>query len=132
MKQGMLGSGGGRDHEEPAPLWAKRLRARYPDQTRELDDAQLEEVVRAALAACAPLEITETPDVFRTIALRVLVTPEQKQSKLVEGTLLRIMCNRAWSPKKRLDFVYKHLIGRSVAKDETNFGSAFVPKWRPE
>lgn len=113
-------------------MWAKRLRARYPAKAREINDVHLEEMVRAALAACPLLEITETRDTFRTIALRVLVTPEQKQSKLVEGALLRIMCNLQWSPKKRLDFVYKHILDRPVAPEEPDLGSAFIPKRRPE
>lgn len=113
-------------------MWAKRLRARYPARAREFDDVQLDELVRAALAACAPLQVTETRDIFRTLALRVLLTPEQKQSKLTEGALLRIMCNLEWSAQKRLDFVYKHIIGRPIAPDEPDFGVAFIPKRRPE
>ncbi len=118
--------------KEPALIWVKRLRARYPVHAGRFTDAELEEMVRAALNACPLLHITETRDVFRLIALRVLITQEQKQSKLIEGALLRILCNLSWNPKKRLDFVYKHIINRPVSTEEPDFGPTFIPKRVPE
>lgn len=117
---------------QPPAVWVKRLRARYPGQTQGLDDARLEAVVREALTACIMLEIIEERDIFRAIALRVLLTPEQRQSKLIKGALLRIMCNLEWDAKKRLDFVYRHIVGRSASPDEPDIGPSFVPPTRDE
>jgi hypothetical protein len=105
----------------------KRLQGRYPAQTRDIDPAELLRRTREALALCPALEITDEKDVFRFIALSVLITDEQKRSKLVEGVTRRILANLDWDSEKRLDFLYKHLVGRPVSPDEMDFGPTFIP-----
>lgn len=108
-------------------LLVKRLQGRYPEQTHGLTEKELLRRVREALAAAPALEITEEKDVFRFVALSVLLTPEQKASKLVEGVLRRILANVDWEGEKRLDFLYKHLVGRGVSPNEMDFGPNFIP-----
>lgn len=108
-------------------LLVKRLQGRYPEQTHGLPEKELLRRVREALAVAPALEITEEKDVFRFVALSVLLTPEQKTSKLVEGVLRRILANVDWEGEKRLDFLYKHLVGRAVSPNEMDFGPNFVP-----
>jgi hypothetical protein len=115
----------GSDQEQER--WVKRLQGRYPEQTRVLDPAELLRRVRESLALCPPLEITEEKDIFRFLALSVLLTPEQKKSTLVEGVMRRILSNLDWDGTRRLDFLYKHLVGRPVSQNEMDFGPNFIP-----
>ena len=109
-------------------LWVKRLRWCYPKQTREIEDSKLLELVQTALPFCEPLQITDENDILRFLALSFLITPEQKQSHLIEGTVRRTLSNLDWDSKKRLNFIYKHVIGRPVSPNEMNWGEFFVPK----
>ena len=113
--------------EEEELRWVKRLQGRYPEQTRGVDPAELRQRIREALAVCPALELTEEKDLFRFIALSVLLSPEQKKSRLVEGVMRRILANLDWDGAKRLDFLYKHLVGRPVSPDELDFGPSFIP-----
>lgn len=92
-----------------------------------MSERKLLEMVQATLSTCPTLEIVDDEDIFRYAALRVLLTPEQKQSPLIQGVLVRILSNLDWDSKKRLDFVYKHVVGRPVSPQETNFGKYFPP-----
>ncbi len=113
--------------EQEELRWVKRIQGRYPEQACIIDLAELRQRVREALVLCPALVITEEKDVFRFIALGVLVTSEQKRSKLVEGVVRRILGNLDWESSKRLDFLYKHLVGRPVSPDEIDFGPTFIP-----
>lgn len=107
--------------------WVKRLQGRYLEQTRDLDPVELLRRVRESLMLCPTLQITEEKDIFRFLALSVLLTPDQKKSKLVEGVTRRILSNLDWDGTRRLDFLYKHLVGRPVSQDEMDFGPNFIP-----
>ena len=109
-------------------LWLRRVQWRYPKETRAMDEAQILEMIKEALSTCLRLEIIDEKDILRYVALRVLLTPEQKQSSLIAGVLLRILSNLDWDSKKRLDFVYKHVVGRPVSKKETDFSKFFPAK----
>jgi hypothetical protein len=113
--------------EQEELRWVKRLQGRYPEQTRDLDPVELLMRVRESLVLCPSLEITEEKDIFRFLALSVLLTPEQKKSKLVEGVTRRILSNLDWDGTRRLDFLYKRLVGRPVSPNEMDFGPNFIP-----
>jgi hypothetical protein len=108
-------------------FWVHRVEWRYPKESNELNAAQLRQAVQEALASCAPLEIDNDYDIFRFVALRVLLTPEQTQSHLIQGAVVRTLSNLDWDCTKRLDFVYKHIVGRAVLFPETDFGRDFAP-----
>lgn len=108
-------------------LLLKRLQGRYLEQTQNVPETELLRRVRESLAVVPALEITDERDIFRFVALSVLLAPEQKASKLVEGVMHRILSNLDWDSGKRLDFLYKHLVGRPVSPNEMDFGPAFVP-----
>jgi hypothetical protein len=108
-------------------FWVHRIEWRYPTESSALDAAQLRQAVQEALASCAPLEVNNDYDIFRFVALRVLLNPEQKRSPLIQGALVRTLSNLDWDCTKRLDFVYKHIVGRSVLSPETDFGRDFAP-----
>jgi hypothetical protein len=61
------------------------------------------------------------------VALRVLLTPEQRQSGLIQGVLVRVLGHLDWPSTKRLDFVYNHVVGRPVSPNEMDFGADFAP-----
>jgi hypothetical protein len=108
-------------------LWVRRLQWRYPTQTKMIVEAKLAAMVQEALSSCKALEIADEKEVFRFVALRVLLTQEQRQSPLIQGVLVRILSNLDWDSKKRLDFIYKHVVGRPVSSDEIDFGKDFAP-----
>jgi hypothetical protein len=112
---------------EVEQLWTRRLRARFPDQTRGIEAGKLERLVRNSLPLCGPLAIEEDKDILRFLGLAVLVTPEQRRSPLIEGVVRRILSNPDWEAGKRLDFLYKHIVGRPVSPDEPDLGPSFVP-----
>ena len=112
---------------ERVHLLARRLQGRYPAELANVSDEAVQEVVRAALGACASLEIESEQDQFRFAALSVLISPEQKQSTLVRGVVQRILRNLDWPATKRLDFLYQHIVGRPVSKAEPDFGPGFAP-----
>lgn len=117
--------------EEEELRWVKRLQGRYPEHTRGIDPEELRQRVREAFALNPTLEITEEKDAFRLIALSVLLTPEQKRSTLAQGVMQRVLAHLDWDATQRLDFLYKHLIGRPVSSKEMDFGPNFIPSPTP-
>ncbi|MDB4977087.1 MAG: hypothetical protein JWN48_5428 [Myxococcaceae bacterium] len=116
------------DHERELELWVLRLQGRFPDQTRELTKQELERRVGGLLSLCEPLHIEDERDVLRLIALlAVQLTPEQRNSKLIEGVVRRVLAAEDWDAEKRLDFLYEHVVGRPVSADEPDLGPTFVP-----
>jgi hypothetical protein len=110
---------------------AREIRSRHPKESAQYSEAQLAEMVAASLATCGPLQIQEHEDILRYAALRVLITPEQRASPLIRGVAQRILSSLSWSPSKRLDFVYQHIVGRPVSANEPDFGPLFVPPRQP-
>lgn len=108
-------------------MWVRRIRARYPEESGRFTSKQLEDSMPGWLDLLEPLQLAEHGDQVRSISLCVLLTPEQRRSKLVQGVLKRIMAHLEWDAKLRLDFVYKHLVGRPVSPDEEDFGPKFIP-----
>jgi hypothetical protein len=117
------------DTDAQVKLWTLRLRGRFPDESQDLPDAELQKRVRGLLGLTETLRIVEDKDVLRFIALMsVLLTPEQRRSPLVEGVVKRIMAAQDWDAEKRLDFLYEHIVGRPVSADEPDLGPTFVPR----
>lgn len=115
------------DDPEEQESYFRRLRGRYPKETAGMAPDQLRVIVREALIQCPPLRIREPRDVLRFLALIVLITPEQRQSKLLETVIRRVLTAvDDWSATKRLDFIYKHVVGRPPPNPEPDFGPWFV------
>lgn len=111
--------------DDPAEqkLYGHRLRARYRSETAGLDDVQVASLVRESLRHCPALRIRDSRDVLRFIALRVVVTPAQKDSPFI-GHLIRTVLGAVddWSATKRLDFIYRHIVGRPAPEREPDYG----------
>lgn len=119
----------GPDPQDPAAraLYRDRLRGRYPEQTRGISAESLDALVADALAVCRPLQIESSRDVFRFLALSVLITPQQKASTFLGQVTRRILAHTDWPAEQRLDFIYKHVVGRLPPSPEPDFGPWFVP-----
>jgi hypothetical protein len=115
------------DDPEQQESYIRKLRGRYPKETAGMARDQLMELVREALARCPPLKIREPRDVLLFVALCILITPQQRKSKLLESVLRRVLeAIEDWSATKRLDFIYKHVVGRPAPDPEPDFGPWFV------
>ena len=86
----------------------------------------LKSVVREGLKLCAPLTIRNPQDVLRFLALSIFITPEQKMSPLIERVIRLVLGNTDFSARRRLNFLYKHVVGRSPPNPEPDFGPWFV------
>ncbi len=117
----------GDDRSQQTPTWVKRVRLRYPQESAKHTDAELAELVRESLNTCDGLQIKDEAAILRYVALRVLITPQQRQSRLIRGTLIRTLSNLDWDSAQRLDFVYKYIVGRPVSSSEPDFGPSYVP-----
>ena len=108
---------------EELSLYVRRFRARFRKETAGLDQARLEEIVGARLRVCPRLRIRDPHDVLRFIALSVLLTAEQMESRFLDAVCRRVLgAVDEWSATKRLDFVYKHVVGRPPPVPEPEFG----------
>lgn len=115
------------DNPEEQMLYVRRVRARYPKETAGVDPDRLQELVREGLRSCPPLCIRRPIDVLRFLALSFFITPEQKKSKLLDAAIRRVLgAVEDWSAGKRLDFIYKHVVGRPPPHPEPDFGPWFV------
>ena len=108
--------------------FVNRLCSRYRFETANHSGQHILSIVQKAFAGCVALEIYGKKEIYRFLALSILLTSDQLSSPLIEGVLKRIIGNTDWSDKKRLDFLYTHLIGRSDRSDDTDFGDGFVPQ----
>lgn len=124
------------DDLEGQESYFRRLRGLYREETAGMAPDQLMGIVREALTQCKILRIRKPRDVLRFLALSILITPEQKKSKLL-GTVTRRVLEAVdeWSATKRLDFIYKHVVGRPPPNPELDFGPWFLevpPQMRPD
>ena len=107
--------------------WVARVRARHPVESARYTEEQIEKAMFGWLNLMEPLGLNEHEDQVRFVGLCVLLTPEQRRSPLTRGVLMRIMSYKKWPSHIRLDFVYKHLVGRPLSANEEDFGPKFAP-----
>ena len=115
------------DATPEAKLWVSRVCARYPVESAAYTKDQLLASMKGWLGLVEAIGIEEPGDKIRLLGLSVLLTPAQRQSRLANGVLKRILHIDAWEPKQRIDFIYRHLVGRAVSTPEEDFGARFVP-----
>jgi hypothetical protein len=115
------------DDPEEQVLYVRRLQWRYPKETAMLDEARLRNIVRDALKLCPLLRIEDPKEVVRFLALSFLITPEQRKSALLAAVIKQVMAAvDSWSARKRLNFIYRHLVGRPPPDPEPDFGPWFI------
>jgi hypothetical protein len=122
--------------DDPAVLQQclKELRWRYPEETGAVDGSALEAAIREGLKLCPTLRINDLKEVRRFLALTFLLTPAQKKSPLLGTVVYRIVMALAyWGARKRMNFIYKFVVGRPPPEVEPDFGTWFIadPKWYP-
>ncbi|MEZ6063188.1 MAG: hypothetical protein R3C19_22815 [Planctomycetaceae bacterium] len=105
----------------------KQLKWRYPREASRYTDEFLLASLTAWAAIAESVGIDDDTDRLRLMSLAVLLSPEQRRSKLCNGVLRRILNNDDWTMPQRLDFLYEHLVGRPVSDPEEDFGPRFVP-----
>lgn len=122
---------------EPVPVkrasvarWIDRLKSNHAQEFENVD--ALRPLVEHALASAPMLMLRKNRYIERLILLRARLTPEQRNSPLVQGVMRRIMRNLDWSASYRLGFLEAQLVGRPICPDEPNVGPDFVPpNWNP-
>ena len=110
------------DAKEEQLRYYWRLRTSFPDQTVSINEADLFRLVIDGLVQCNLLGILEPQQVVRFLALGFLITKEQRQSILMSRVTRRVLENTDYSARRRLNFVYKNVVGRSAPQHEPNFG----------
>ena len=125
------------DDAEEQRRYILRLRARYAKELTGVNADRLDEIVRVGLAQCPSYRIRRPIDVLRFLALAFLITPEQKRSKLLLDVMQRVLgAVDDWTASKRLDFIYRHVVGRPAPDPEPDFGPWNLqtlppPTWAP-
>jgi hypothetical protein len=115
------------DDPEEQEAYLRRLRGRYPNETAGMSSSHLMETVREALGRCPPLLIRKPRDVLRFLALVVIIAPKQNESKFLRAVNRRVLyAVEDWTATKRLDFIYKHVVGRPAPDPEPDFGPWFA------
>jgi len=111
------------DDPEEHKRYLRKLRRRYRKEITGMDQDQLLEIVRDALKLCPSLKIRKPSDVLRFLALRILITPAQSRSRFLV-TVIRTILEAVddWSATKRLNFIYKYVVGRPPPTEEPDFG----------
>ena len=112
---------------EEEQLWVRRVEAQYPKEAQAAGPDRVAQLVKAYLRLREPMAIEEDKEMLRFLGLGLLITPEQRRSKLIEGVVRRILAAPDWDASKKLDFLYKHVVGRPVSPNEPDFGPGFVP-----
>ena len=118
-----------RSRERDAELNAMvvTLKQRYGQRLERQDDDRLARYIDDCRAAAAAAGIEDPNDVLRFIALRFELSPQQQASPLISAAAVRVLGIHQWSSRKRLDFIYKHLINRPPPKDERAFATLLAP-----
>jgi hypothetical protein len=120
------------DDPEELRRYALRLRARYAKELSGVNADRLDEIVRLGLAQCPSLRIRRSIDVLRFLALTFLLTAEQQRSKYLLAVMQRVLeAVDDWTPGKRLDFIYRHVVGRPAPDPEPDFGPWNLPTLSP-
>jgi hypothetical protein len=122
--------------DDPAVLqrYLEELRGRFPGETRSVDQDALRATVHEALKLCPPLRINDPEEIRRLISLAVLLTPAQKQSPFLQTVVYRVLMALAtWGARKRLNFIYKLVVGRPPPESEPDFDVWFIadPRYYP-
>jgi len=111
------------DDPEEVESYVRKLRGRYPNETAWMDPDQLVQPVREALGRCPALFIRKPRDVLRYLALVVVFAPKLNESKFLGAVIRRVLyAVEDWTATKRLDFIYKHVVGRPLPDPEPDFG----------
>ena len=114
------------DDPEEQNLYIQRFRGRYAKEIAGLDPSWVTENVRENLKLCPPLRIRDPRDVLRFLELKMLVAPAQAQSPFLQTVTRRVLeAVDDWSATKRLDFIFKHVVGRTAPVPEPDFGPWF-------
>jgi hypothetical protein len=119
------------DDEEEQRLYLRRLRARHPAETAGAVDARLLDAVRDGLRLCLAYQIRIPRDVVRLLALNILLTPVQRRSRFLTAVTRCVLADTEKPSRARLDFVYKHVVGRPPPDPEPDFGPWFVEQPPP-
>lgn len=89
----------------------KKLREEYGFLCQECSDEEALDKVDAAMEDARTLGIATDEDTIRLAALAFL--PEDlRNDPLIASVLVRVLNNESWEPRKRLDFLHKHILSR--------------------
>ena len=115
------------DDPEEQTLYGKKFFGRYAKELAGFDRGQVMDSVKEALKLCPPLRIKAPHDVLRFLELKILIAPATRQSPFLETVTRRVLeAVEDWSATKRLDFIFKHVVGRPPPASEPDFGPWFI------
>ena len=92
---------------------AAAVRRLHPDRTSHVTGDALAVFVREGIEAAAALGVTDDGDVLRFMCLPLALSREQSASPMIQALATRVLDRMEWSGRKRLDFIYRHLVPRT-------------------
>lgn len=106
---------------------AVAVRRSHPDRTNHVSDTALEGFVREGIEAAATLGITDDDDVLKFMCLPLALSPEQKASAMIQALAARVLDRTEWDGRKRLDFIYRHLVIRTPSPESESYLQPLFP-----
>lgn len=114
------------DDPEEQERYLQRFRGRYAKEITGLPADRIEEAVREQMKQCPILRVRDPRDVLRFLELRILVAPSQASSPFLQAVTARVLgAVDDWSATKRLDFIFRHVVGRQAPVPEPDYGPWF-------
>ncbi|MDY6993888.1 MAG: hypothetical protein SVR94_14975 [Pseudomonadota bacterium] len=87
---------------------------RYKLKDNTLSEQELLYIVKEGVEIANKLDIHEQRNIRRFILLQFAFSRQQLKSHSIRKTLTNILTYQAWNEDKRLDFIYKNLVGRKT------------------
>lgn len=103
-----------------------RLRASFGRECATIDDDQLNRLIQVKVPLSNLLDIKEPNEVVRFLALFFMITEEQRASNFLMQVYRQVITNTDVSARRRLNFVFRHLVGRPPPLHEPDFGGWFT------
>lgn len=97
------------------------IRRSHPDRTSNVSDDALERFVREGIQAAATLGLADDGLVLRFMCLPLVLSPEQRTSPMIHALATRVLDRTEWEGRKRLDFIYRHLVPRTPSPESESY-----------
>jgi hypothetical protein len=111
----------------PLAILAQRICEAYP-KVALCGGHVLDDLVCRGIAAAELLGLTDDEDIYRFTILPLILDPVQRRSAMIHGLIVRAMGQIRWTPTRRLDFIYEHVVRRiPLPSSEVGLAPLYTP-----